>query len=266
MRNLDLLDNSLQYIERHICEDIRADDIAAECHCSKSTLEKLFKRVNNISIHEYVVRRRMMLAAKRISERRDETILSVALDYGYSSNESFTRAFKEVWDCNPKEFRNKKFVELFPRIKRPISEGDAYIMERKNVDISQLYDVFKERRECWFVCCDIKSLIPINEISRKAGDLAILEALRRMEEAAGSEDMLFRIGGDEFCMLTDSEDIAYAKKVAAEIESHNGETFSYDGREIPLAMYITVTKFGGGCLRYDELFANLHTALKESKA
>ena len=67
---------------------------------------------------------------------------------------------------------------------------------RKRVDISELYDLFVQRRGCYFVCCDIDHLIPINEISNKAGDLAILESLRRMEAVAGAEDVIFRIGGD----------------------------------------------------------------------
>ena len=40
----------------------------------------------------------------------------------------------------------------------------------------------------------IKSLVPINEISYKAGDLAILEVLKRMEKVAGEDDVVFRIG------------------------------------------------------------------------
>ena len=81
---------------------------------------------------------------------------------------------------------------------------------KKNVDISELYDLLKERKKCYFVCCDICHLIPINEISRKAGDLAILEAMKRISEAAGEEDVMFRIGGDEFVLLTNSGDEAYA--------------------------------------------------------
>ncbi len=64
------------------------------------------------------------------------------------------------------------------------------------------------------MCCDIKSLVPINEISHKAGDLAILESMKRMSDAAGEDDYVFRIGGDEFALLTASTDAAYAKQIA----------------------------------------------------
>ena len=124
MHNMDLLVSGLEYIEEHIKDDIKTQDIALACHCSKSTLEKLFQCVNGISVHSYIVRRRMMLAAKRISANADESILDIAVDYGYGSHEAFARAFKEVWNCTPSAFREKRFVELFLKLKGPVCEGE----------------------------------------------------------------------------------------------------------------------------------------------
>lgn len=265
MKNIDLLIGSLEYIEEHLNEDMKTADIAEACHCSKSTLEKLFQNVNKISVHGYIIRRRMMLAARRIATEPDESILNVAVEYGYSSHEAFTRAFKEVWNCNPSEFRGKRFTELYPKSKPIIKEGDDYVMGRKQVDISELYDLFKERKDCYFVCCDIKSLVPINEISYKAGDLAILETMNRMLNAAGEDDMVFRIGGDEFCMLTDSDSLEYAENIVAKILRYNGEPINYEGKEIPLSLYAVAMKFSGEYLKYDKLFYELHDAIKGSK-
>ena len=137
--------------------------------------------------------------------------------------------------------------------------------ERKRVDISELYDLFVSRRDCFFVCCDIKSLIPINEISYKAGDMAILETMQRMCDAAGEEDIVFRIGADEFVMLTGSKDEKYAEAAAKKIRERNGEEFEFEGRKIPLALYVGVTKPEVKNLKYDELFTKLHYAIKEMK-
>lgn len=135
----------------------------------------------------------------------------------------------------------------------------------KNVDISQLYDLFMERKQCYFVCCDIKSLVPINNISRKAGDLAILETINRMDMEAGEEDMVFRIGGDEFCILTNHTDRGYAEALCDKIKAHNGEVFSYEKQQIPLSLYAVPAKFNGTHLKYDELFTELHMAIKDCK-
>ncbi len=136
-------------------------------------------------------------------------------------------------------------------------------MTRKPFDITELYDLFRSRENCWFVCCDICKLIPINEISSQAGDLAILTAMQRMQDAAGENDIVFRIGGDEFCMLTDSPDEAYADAVMAKIAAQNGQIFQWRDREIPLSLYITKTKASLHTPRYDALFTDLHNAIRD---
>ncbi len=265
MKNISLLVSSLEYIEQHISDDIHTGDIAAACFCSRSALEKLFSCVNDIPVRSYIIRRRMMLAARRLIEEPDRSVLSVAVEYGYSSNEAFTRAFRDVWNCSPSEMRTKRFVELFPRLREPVQKGDKYIMQRKSVDISELYDLFVQRSDCWFIISDIKNMTPINEISTRAGDLAIIEQMNRMAAAAGSEDVVFRIGGDEFCMLTASTSREYAEEIVSRIKSHNGEGFDFDGQQIPLSLHVTATRYSGKTPRYNELFAELHIAMRDGK-
>lgn len=265
MRNVGLLFAALEYIESHLSDEIKTEDIAGACFCSKSTLEKLFRNVHSISVHEYIVRRRMMLAAGKISRYPKMPILDIALEYGYSTHESFARAFEQIWNCKPSEFRTAKFTELFPRLNVPPEKGDDYIMQRRHVDISELYDLFQERKDCFFVTSDIKNMISINKISRKAGDLAILEQMRRMTEASDEEDAIFRIGGDEFCILTASDDAAYAEQIADKLRSMNNQTYLYENQEIPLALHVNTVCLKEECMRYEELFAGLHNAIKENK-
>lgn len=264
MRNIETLMSALEYIEAHLGDEIKTEDAAKFCFCSKSTLEKLFRSVHDISVHEYIVRRRMMLAAKQLSQQPEMSILDIAVMYGYSTHESFARAFEQVWNCKPSEFRTAKFTELFPRLNVPPRKGDNYIMQRRHVDISELYDLFQERKDCYFVLCDIKNMVSVNEISRKAGDLAILEQMRRMMAASGEEDIVFRIGGDEFCVLTASSKEAYAKQIAEKIRMMNNRTFSFEDQEIPLALHVAVISLKD-CQHYDELFAGLHHAIRKSK-
>lgn len=265
MRNVELLVVSLEYIENHLGDDIKTEDVAAACFCSKSTIEKMFRCAYHISIHDYMVRRRMTKAARRLANASNESILDIALEYGYSTHESFARAFKQVWNCKPSEFRKRKCMELFPRYLAPFENGGNCNMERRCVDISELYDLFQERKDCFFVCCDIKNMMHINEISHKAGDLSILETIDRMWKSAGEEDVVFRIGGDEFCILTDNTEKEYACQLAEAIRSRNGETFSYEERQIPLELHVTVTKVEQKLVNYADLFTGLHHAIREGK-
>ena len=266
MENLGLLIEALDFIEKNLASPIRTESISEHLHCSKSTIEKLFKYVNNISIRDYIIRRRMSRASRDLVKNPDRSLLDIGMEYGYGSNEAFTRAFQSVWQVSPSEFRkNPSEFELFPgyRIERELLE-DKKMTDRKKVDISELYDCIKERKGCFLILGDIKGLIPINEISRKAGDLAIITSLKRMEQAAGSEDVVFRIGGDEFVILTDSTDEAYAKKLCGEIVSHNDERISWDGNEIPLTLYVKAVRYeGGSALRYSDFFTMLHSELSE---
>lgn len=265
MNNMELLADALEYMEQHLGDDVKTKDVAAACYCSKSTLEKLFRYVNHMTIREYLVRRRLTKAARDIVREPKTGILEIALRYGYGTNESFTRAFRQFWNCKPSEFRGaKRFSELFPRLTGPLGEGDQTMGKIKHVDISELYDLFNERRDCYFVLCDIRELMPINEISRKAGDMAIRESLQRMQDAAGENDMVFRIGGDEFALLTDSADEAYAQSLVEKLRKDNDRPIVWEGREIPLGLHVGVTRFGEKTLRYNDLFLQLHTAMDDA--
>ena len=278
MQQLQILVKALEYIEEHLCEAVKTEDIAEHCYCSKSSLEKIFRCLNRISVHDYIVRRKMSLAGKMLMERPERTILDVAVAFGFSGNEAFTRSFKQVWNMTPSEFRKKgsdgrlsHMTILFPQyigyteieMESKIESRDDRM--RKNVDISELYDLFIARRNCYFVCSDIQGLTSYNEISRKAGDLAILEALHRMEAAAGEEDYVFRIGADEFVMMTNSRDLDYANAIAQKVADCNGNTFTYEDRELKLGLYVSVVKLNGDEVRYKELFDTLHQQILESK-
>ena len=266
MENLGLLIEALEFIEKNLASPIRTESISEHLHCSKSTIEKLFRYINNISIRDYIIRRRMSRASRDLVKNPDRSLLDIGMEYGYGSNEAFTRAFQSVWQISPSEFRkNPSEFELFPgyRIERELLE-DKKMTDRKKVDISELYDCIKERKGCFLILGDIKGLIPINEISRKAGDLAIITSMKRMEQAAGEQDIVFRIGGDEFVILTDSTDEAYAKKLCGEIVSHNDECISWDGNEIPLTLYVKAVRYeGGSALRYSDFFTMLHSEISE---
>ena len=206
----------------------------------------------------------MSKASKDIVNYPERSLLDIGMEYGYGSSEAFTRAFTSVWQVSPSEFRNNPLgFELFPGIKieRELME-EKRMSDRKKVDISELYDCIKSRRGCFMILGDIKSLIPINEISHKAGDLAIITAMKRMENAAGKEDVVFRVGGDEFVILTDTNDETYAKNVFEEILSHNGEIITWEGHDIPLSLYVKPFLYDGSSnLRYAELFAMIHSEL-----
>lgn len=267
MEKVLLITEVLEYIENNLTEDIKTNDIAKALYCSKSSIEKLFKTVTNMSVKDYTIRRRMSRAAKDIRKDPDISLLELAMKYGYGSNEAFTRAFKNVWHINPSEYcKNPYRFELFPALKLETELMEDESMNRKKkVDISELYDYIKERKGCYVIGIDIRGLSPINDISREAGDLAIITALKRLEMAAGEEDIVFRIGGDEFVLLSSSMEKEYADKIVSEILSHNSECFEFKGSSIPLNLFATSYRLEFETLRYAELYTKMQNEIDSAK-
>lgn len=270
MENIQILIEAIEYIEENLTESIKTEDIANHLYCSKSTIEKLFKYMNNISIRDYIIRRRMSRAAKDLIQTPEKSLLEIGMQYGYGSNEAFTRAFQKVWLISPSDFRkNPSNYELFPGFRLdPELMEEKSMADTKKVDISELYDYIRDRKNCFIVLGDIMGMISFNDISRKTGDLAIITALNRMESSAGSKDLVFRIGGDEFAILTDSIDENYAKSLCEKIIAHNGEVIECDSRKVPLSLYVKAVRYEGtGAFRYSDFFTSLKTEMnKEYKA
>ncbi len=102
-----IVNKATNYIEDNITEDIKLDDIAKECNVSYYYFTKIFTMITGYGLKEYIRNRRITLASYEVSYT-NKRIIDIALSYGYSTNESFTRAFKKVHGINPSEARKNK--------------------------------------------------------------------------------------------------------------------------------------------------------------
>lgn len=267
MKNFYILTEALEYIENNLYDEISQEDIAGVCYCSLSSLQKLFRYVFHVSIKEYISKRRLTHAAEDLINT-DASIIDIALKYQYNSHEVFTRAFTKVWGKPPQMFRNKdRFTGLFPKIEVEYEyNGGKIIMAKRKFDVSELYDELQRKRNTYVLCFDISNMISINDISYEAGDKAILECLRRIDENSTEEMLLFRTGGDEFVLVTGLEDIEKVKKVAKKITDLNGNSIIHNDTSIPLSMYCGGVKLSNKNIRYNELFPMLSDTIDRSKS
>lgn len=257
MKNFGILSDALVYVEDNLCGDILQQDIADYCYCSLSSLQKLFRCVFHMSVGDYINRRRLTNAAKELLET-DKKVLDIALKYGFNSAEVFTRAFRRLWNMTPAQFRREwTFSGIFPPIDlREYTGGN--IMSGKRFDISELYDYLKSKENTYVISFDIVNLLPINEnIGRDAGDKVILEALHRIDNAADDDMIVFRIGGDEFVLVTGLDDKAAVSRTAEKVLSLNGRPVEHNGQLIPVSIRAGAIKTAKGPVRYNELFNRL---------
>ena len=98
----------LSYIESH-AKDQKLDYHALELKAgfSYAHIRDFFKRDTGYSLASYVRRRKILTSAFELLHT-DKTIMELALDYGFSSHESYTRAFTKVVGMTPSSFRNSR--------------------------------------------------------------------------------------------------------------------------------------------------------------
>ncbi len=255
------LTEALAFIEGNLENPLLPEQIAEGCYCSLSTLQKTFRYALRMGVMDYVARRRLTMAAKDLLSGR-ERVVDIAYRYQYQSPEVFVRAFRRLWGDAPTAFRRKwKFSGLFPRVEGIIEGGDG--MTRKKVDISELYDVLRGMDGTYVLCFDIVGLTPMNDIDSEVGDLAIVESLRRIDAAADDAMLLFRIGGDEFALVTGLSDPARTEAAARRVLDQNGQAIRWNRREIPLSLRACGVRIRTDALRYADLYQTLDSAARQ---
>lgn len=270
MKNFCIFADAVNYIEENLCNPITQNDIAAACCCSLSTLQKVWNLCTHTTLKEYISKRRLARSAEDILNT-EMTLTEIAMKYQYNSPEVFSRAFRKLWSTSPSNFKkNFHSSGFFPRIVPDETKLKGGIYMGRRVDISQLYDELqaKTEKDSYVLCFDIVGLDTINKnIGRNAGDCVILEAFRRIDAMAGGDMMAFRVGGDEFAVVTGISDKNLIDEKAAEIIAQNGQKVECGGAEIPVSLRISAIRLTKeNCrLKYFDLFERMQEAMIQTK-
>lgn len=104
MHAWEAIEQSLNFIEEHLAEETSTEELANTVGLSPFYFQRLFKRLVNKSVQEYVKLRRLAKVIENLGDS-EQRILDVALDYGFSSHANFTRAFKETYGITPEDYR-----------------------------------------------------------------------------------------------------------------------------------------------------------------
>ena len=108
---------SLLMIEENIRERLTVEMLAAGINFSKYHYQRIFHEAVGDTVMGYVTKRKLFLAARELAETKD-SVLEIALRYGYDSHEGFTRSFKAHFGVTPKEYRKYHFAISFPERKK----------------------------------------------------------------------------------------------------------------------------------------------------
>ena len=98
----------LEYIDKHLSENIQVLDISKVSFLSPSTIERRFKKYLNITPLEFIHKRKMLLAAELL--RNGESVLNTGMNVGYSDNSYFINVFKRYHGITPFEYKKINVV------------------------------------------------------------------------------------------------------------------------------------------------------------
>ncbi len=103
MDHLGQIQRAVDYIEDHLNGDLNVDVISKVAGFSRWHFQTVFSAAVGDSLKEYIRTRRLTKAMSELAS--DKRILDIALDAGFESQESFTRAFKLMFGSTPGECR-----------------------------------------------------------------------------------------------------------------------------------------------------------------
>ncbi len=116
MEWIERLNQSMNYIEEHLSDEIDYEQLGRIACCSAYHFQRMFTYMAGITLSEYIRRRKMSLAAVDL-QSGDAKVVDIAEKYGYRSPTAFNRAFQGVHGIAPSSVRSEGVsVKSYPPI------------------------------------------------------------------------------------------------------------------------------------------------------
>lgn len=105
MDSRKIINDCVSYINAHLKEPLSLDILADFAGFSPYYFSRMFTLYMEMSVMEYVRRRRLACAADDLCTGK--RVLDVAMDYGFESHNGFAKAFRKVYGFSPNEYRSR---------------------------------------------------------------------------------------------------------------------------------------------------------------
>ncbi|MCL2150938.1 MAG: AraC family transcriptional regulator [Coriobacteriia bacterium] len=132
MNWVQLLSSAVSYIEEHLTDELKTDEIASRSFVSSSHFQLVFHLVMGLTVGEYIRNRRLSSAAQDLLQPGSR-ISEVARRYGYETQESFSKAFTRFHGVPPSKARHSN-IRFFHPMSIEINVKGGFEMTRQFVD------------------------------------------------------------------------------------------------------------------------------------
>lgn len=105
------LEEAIIYIEDHLEEDIKVEEVAHFVGYSYFHFNRQFQALIGESVGNYIKKRRLANAAHQLLYTHQK-IIDIAIDNNFESAEAFSRAFKSVYKISPQKYRDNRIQTL----------------------------------------------------------------------------------------------------------------------------------------------------------
>lgn len=131
---LERLNQALEHIEGRLEQQVDVTKLARIAATSEYHLRRMFSALAGMPLSEYVRRRRLTVAGAAVLAGR-ESLLEIAVRYGYGSGEVFARAFRAMHGIGPGEARRTGAVLVSqPRLAFRLTVEGSSSMRYRVVD------------------------------------------------------------------------------------------------------------------------------------
>ncbi len=101
-----IIQDLMDWLENNLDKSLSLDRVAAKSGYSKWHLQRMFRNVTGDALGTYIRTRRLSRAASEL-RLKDHSILDIALQSGFDSQQSFSRAFKRQFSQTPGAYRSQ---------------------------------------------------------------------------------------------------------------------------------------------------------------
>lgn len=110
------------FLDENIENPITLSDLEGHFHYSERHLNRIFQKVHNVSIGQYLRQHRIELA-KRWLETTDRAVKNIAFSLGYSSPGQFCRYFSLQTGLTPSQYRTRQQVNKDDHLEKSTVKG-----------------------------------------------------------------------------------------------------------------------------------------------
>ena len=124
-RMQEIIDRIDHVILKKTDASLALSDVAKEFGYSEFWFSRKFREISGMQFRDYLRYRKLAFALKAVRDSND-SLISIALDYVFSSPEAFSRAFRKAYGTSPREYRRNPKPVVLRTIIKPF---DCYLMK-----------------------------------------------------------------------------------------------------------------------------------------